>query len=429
MQPKIKTRIAPSPTGNLHVGTARTALFNWLYARQNAGTFVIRLEDTDKKRSSSEYEKDILDGLSWLGLNSDEHIVRQSEREALYQKYIDVLREKNAVYEEPAREGEGTAIILKKPTGDISFTDSVRGKVMFAEEELQDLVIKKPDGSPTYNFAVVIDDHEMAITHVARGEDHIPNTPKQLMVYQAFGWEPPVFAHLPLMLGTDRSKLSKRHGAQSVVEFRQQGYVPDAMVNFLALMGWHPKDEQEIFTLDELVSAFKLEDVQKGGAVFDVDKLDWINQQHIQRLSPDDYKRQLGQYLGHEVSDAFVHITQPRVKKLSDAKEDLQWLEKPTYEASLLTWKETPQEKTASNLKGLVERIEGLQEDAFKNPETLESHLMPYADEQGRGEVLWPMRVALSGQKNSPGPFELAALVGKDETSARLQEALEKLSS
>lgn len=425
----VKTRIAPSPTGNLHVGTARTALFSWLYAKQNDGEFVLRLEDTDKKRSTAAFEKDILDGLDWLGLAGDAAPIRQSERGEVYKKYIYKLREKDAVYEEPAHEGEGVALVLKKQKGAVTFTDMIRGEVTFPEEEIQDLVIQKPDGTPTYNFAVAVDDHEMGITHVIRGEDHIPNTPKQIMVYNALGLDVPQFAHLPLLLGKDRSKLSKRHGAKAVTGYRNEGYLPEAMINFLALLGWHPKDEKEIFTPEELIKVFKLGDVQKGGAVFDEEKLDWISMQHIQRMGDDEFREKLKRFLDDElpVSDALVAITKPRIARLAQARDEAQWLQEPHYDAEMLQWKETPQEKIVSNLKGLRERVKTASDNDFTAPKDVENILMPYAEEQGRGEVLWPMRVALSGEKQSPSPFELAALVGKGETIKRLDSAIKKL--
>ena len=423
----VRTRIAPSPTGNLHIGVARAAIFNFLFARQNQGEFILRIEDTDATRSTKEFEKNIIDSLSWLGMEWDNDIARQSERTAHYAPYIAELKDKGLAYEEPAREGSGVAVVLKKSAGDAVFQDLIRGSVSFPEDQITDLVIQKPDGSPTYNFAVVIDDHEMGITHVIRGEDHIANTPKQLIVYQALGWDLPQFAHLPLILASDRSKLSKRHGATSVTEFKEEGYLPEAMVNFMALLGWHPKDEQEIFTLAELIESFRLEDVQKGGAVFDKNKLDWINQQHIQRLSIDEYTKRVEEFLGQSIPEELLKMTKERITKLADIKEEMRWTETPNYEAELLVWKETPREQIKQNLTVVLELLTGLPDSDWTDINKIEEKLMPFADEQGRGEVLWPLRVALSGRDKSPSPFELATLLGKDETLKRVKTALEML--
>jgi len=422
----IRTRIAPSPTGALHIGTARTALFNYLYAKQHDGEFLLRIEDTDQARSTKDFEKDIIDSLTWLGISWNGDLVRQSERNSVYKKYIDELKEKGLAYEEPAREGEGTAIILKKPEGDISYSDIIRGDILFAADELKDLVIQKPDGTPTYNFAVAVDDHEMGISHVIRGEDHISNTPKQLMVYRALKWDVPFFAHLPLIMAPDRSKLSKRHGAQSIIEFRDLGYLPEAVINFMALLGWHPKDEKELFSLSELIEVFKLEDVQKGGAIFDVAKFGWINQQHIQILSKEEYKKRLENYLGQSVSDALAELTQQRVSTLKEAELELKWLQKPDYKSNLLLWKDSTKANALNNLNLAAEVLADLEDYSAKNIETI---IMPLADERGRGAFLWPLRVALSGADKSPGPFELAALLGKEKTLQRVRDAIHKLNA
>jgi len=318
----VRVRIAPSPTGYLHVGTAHTALFNWLFARHNKGTFILRIEDTDLARSTKEYEENIIEGLKWLGLYWDEGPYYQTQRLDLYRKYADELLKKGLAYycyctpeeleerrkealaqkkpprydrkclylsdEERARyerEGRKPAIRLLVPEGKTVFNDIIRGEIEFNNEDIGDFVIMKSDGIPTYNFAVVIDDYTMGITHVIRGEDHISNTPKQLFIYNAFGWTPPEFAHLPLLLGPDRSKLSKRHGVTSVTEYKKMGYLPQALVNYLALLGWTPEENREIYTVEELIELFDLRRVTKNPGIFDVTKLEWINTQHIRRLS------------------------------------------------------------------------------------------------------------------------------------------------
>src|SRR3989344_1287655 len=249
MSEKVIVRIAPSPTGNLHVGTARTALFNFLFARKSGGKFLIRIEDTDKERSKNEYEKDILEGVNWLGLTPDEEPMRQSDRFEIYEKYATELIQKGLAY------WADQAVILKNRQKEISFEDFTRGEIKF-EDVMDEIVLMKSDGTPTYNFAVVVDDHEMGITHVIRGEDHISITPRQIAILEAMEFSRPVYAHIPMILAPDRSKLSKRHGAVSLLEYRERGYLPQAMVNYLALLGWNPGTDQEIFTMDELIERF-----------------------------------------------------------------------------------------------------------------------------------------------------------------------------
>jgi glutamyl-tRNA synthetase len=268
----MRVRFAPSPTGNLHIGSVRTALFNWLLARHNNGTFILRIEDTDRERSSKEFEADILEGMKWLGLNWDEGPFYQAEGIEKYRQKAQILLDKKLAYE---KEG---AIFFKVPLdGSVVIHDIVRGDVAFENKYLKDQVIIKSDGMATYNFAVVIDDSEMGITHVVRGEDHLPNTPKQILIYEALALPLPQFAHIPMILGTDRSKLSKRHGATSVNEYRKMGYLPEVMVNFLSMLGWTPADGAEIMSIEEIISKFSLDRVAKAGAIFDLVKLQWMN--------------------------------------------------------------------------------------------------------------------------------------------------------
>ncbi len=326
---QIRTRIAPSPTGLFHPGTARTALTNYLFARKNGGVFVLRIEDTDLERSDKKYEKDIIDGLRWLGIEWDEGVevggdfgpYHQTERVDTYSKYIQKLldegkafycwhtkeeleKEKNEQMErkesprhvcehkkdkeaQEKKDKANTIIRLDMPDKKVSFKDMVRGKVEFDSKLLGDISLAKNIETPLYNFAVVIDDFEMQISHVIRGEDHISNTPKQIIIGEALGFERPEFGHLPLLLGTDKSKLSKRHGVISVTKFKEEGYLPEAILNFLALLGWNPGDDKEIFSIKELIEEFSIEKIQKGGAVFNVEKLDWINGQYIRQLDID----------------------------------------------------------------------------------------------------------------------------------------------
>ncbi len=294
MKSKTVVRFAPSPTGPLHIGGARTALFNYIYAKQNGGKFILRIEDTDKGRSKLEYEQEIIDGLAWLGITPDA-VYRQSERTEIYQKHLRILIKKGAAYlsreaKKDGAEGEEVEIMrFKNPNKQVVFNDLVRGEVSFETAELKDFVIAKSITEPLYHLAVVADDFEMGVTHIIRGEDHISNTPRQILIQEALGAPRPAYAHLPLILAADRSKLSKRkHGeAVSVAHYRAAGILPDAMLNFLSLLGWHPSasDASEVLSFPDLVAQFRLERVQKGGAVLDVNKLNWLNRQYLKRKS------------------------------------------------------------------------------------------------------------------------------------------------
>ena len=274
---KVAVRMAPSPTGNFHVGGARTALFNFLFARKNNGKFILRIEDTDKERSKKEFEDDIFESLEWLGLKYDE-FYRQSERGEIYKNYVEKMLNNDSVYE-----AEDKVIRFRNPNKKVKFNDLVRGEIEFDTTELKDFVIAKSADEPLYHLAVVIDDCESGITHVIRGEDHISNTPRQILIQEAIGATRPLYAHLPLILAQDRSKLSKRKHGESVSlgYYRDKGYSPEAVINYLALLGWNPGTEQEIFTLEELINVFDLSRVHKGGAIFDEKKLAWVNRKHF----------------------------------------------------------------------------------------------------------------------------------------------------
>ncbi|MBI4394606.1 MAG: glutamate--tRNA ligase, partial [Candidatus Omnitrophica bacterium] len=295
MSLEIRVRFAPSPTGFLHIGGVRTALFNYLFARKEKGKFLLRIEDTDRERSKPEFEDEILNSLSWLGLKWDEPILKQSERIGFYQSISERLIQEGLAY----REGEGgrNAVKFKTPKQKIKFHDLIHGAIEFDGTLLDDLVIQKSDGSPTYHFACVVDDHEMGITHVIRGDDHISNTPRQLFLYEALGWKPPQFAHLPLVFGQDRTPLSKRHGAVSLTAYREEGYLPEGVLNYLALLGWSPSGKEEIFTLPELIERFTLQGINKTNACFDSEKLKWTNAEHLRRLKNEDYIKKLSEFL------------------------------------------------------------------------------------------------------------------------------------
>lgn len=448
----IRTRIAPSPTGPLHIGTARTALFNWLFARHHGGEFILRIEDTDLERSDPKYEKDIIDGLKWLGIDWDGEIIRQSERTDIYKKYIQqLLDEKFAYYcfcskeeleeqrqamlaqglpprytgkcrslseqevKEKLNRNEPHIIRFKVPNVKIAFKDLIRGEIEFDAGLIGDIAIAKNINTPLYNFAVVVDDYETAISHVIRGEDHIANTPKQILLQKALKFPQPKYAHLPLILNPDKSKLSKRHAPVSINEYRKQGYLPEAMINFLAFLGWHPEQEEYILSRQKLIETFSLDRVQKSGAVFDKKKLDWINSQYIKKMSDDE----LATLLNVE-NKKIIQLIKDRIKKLSDFYELAGFFTKlPDYDADLLIWKKTSKEDTLRNLKDLVEIIK---------KGGGEKEIMDLAKKRGNGEVLWPMRAALSGMKASPGPIEIMDVLGREETIRRLLIAIDKLS-
>jgi glutamyl-tRNA synthetase len=484
----VRVRYAPSPTGHWHLGGVRTALFNWLFARKHGGAFVVRIEDTDSSRSRREYEEEIFDALRWLGLQWDEgpqtynasgrgtEILkgeygpyRQSERLHIYRVYLEKLLEEGKAYycycskDEldaerqtllaeglPARYGgrcrnlreapsgrEPQAIRFKIPEAKVEFKDIVRGSVTFDAALFGDVIIAKNLDAPIYNFAVVVDDHEMAISHIIRGEEHISNTPKQILFQRALGFETPIYAHLPLILNADRSKLSKRNSETSLLSYREDGYLPEALVNFLALLGWHPKgSEEEIMDRKTLIKKFDLRHTQKAGAVFDIDKLQWINRAYIKRLSDAELAAELRLRLTPERASS--QLAEPNTfEKLAAAVRDRItvfsdfpslaefFFVLPPYEPELLVWKDGTPEKTRDALERLRIILDAVPPNEFHR-EHLEPILAPLIDELGRGDVLWPFRVALSGLRASPDPFVIASVLGKSEVLSRLEDALHR---
>ncbi len=443
----VITRIPPSPTGHLHIGTARTALFNYLYAKKYGGTMIFRSEDTDLERSKPEFEKEILEGLAWLGLTwSNETIYRQSERTAIYQSYLQKMIAAGTAYLSPEESkrnpGEMVEVVrLKNPNKTITFTDEIRGEITFDTTELGDIVIARTIDEPLYHLTVVVDDHEMGVTHVLRGEDHIPNTPRQILIQEAIGAERPVYAHLPLILATDRSKMSKRHGAVSLHEYQKAGFQKEAIINYLALLGWNPGTDQELFTLDELINAFDLFGVQKGGAVFDIKKFSWFNAQYLQKLSLEEFST----YLQDTIPQTLTTLPQyseerfkkllPQIKERISTKYDFTELVEageynwafatPEFETSLLQWKNDADVSVA--LPRLQNVLELLKTADFFSPDTIKAAIWSYAEEVGKGEVLWPLRTAISGKKQSPDPFTIAFILGKEETYLRIQTACGKI--
>jgi glutamyl-tRNA synthetase len=450
----VRVRFAPSPTGPLHIGATRTALFNYLFAKKNKGKFILRIEDTDLERSEKKYEKDIIENLEWLGLKWDEGPFRQSERIEIYQKYIKKLLDSGQAFwcdhtqeelekekkQQMARKQAPRHICQRKakkgiirfrcPEGKIVFYDLIRGKLQFDGGLLGDISIARDEKTPLYNLGVVVDDAEMKISHIIRGEDHISNTPKQIVLYQALGLPIPQFAHLPLILGSDRNKLSKRHGAVSLGWYRKQGYLPEAMINFMVLLGWNPGTEKEIFSLKELIKEFSLKRVQKGGAIFNLQRLDWLNGYYIRQMDLDELTKKCLPYLEKKVDFEYakkiVALERERIKKLSEIGELTKFFftDRLEYQPELLIWKKMTLKKVKKNLKILEKALLKIGNFSQKS---LRDSLMPLTEEHGTGELLWPLRVALTGQKASPGPFEIMEVLGKEKTLTRIKEAIRKI--
>lgn len=437
---KIKTRIAPSPTGWLHIGTARTALFNYLFAKHHGGTFAVRSEDTDRARSLPEYEEEILAGLSWLGLNHDE-FVRQSERVSRHQELLEKIVEEGKAYvsEEESKSEAGkmvNVVRLKNPGTSITFTDLVRGDITFDTAELGDFVIARAIDDPLYHFAVVVDDMDMEVSHVIRGEDHISNTPRQILIQEAIGAPRPEYAHLPLILAADRTKLSKRHGATSLADYRAEGFLPEAFTNYMGLLGWSPGSDREDFSLTELVEAFELDGVQKHGAIWNREKLLDVNQRWMRKLSDTEFIAQ-GSLEATDMNklSMIVPLLKERAKTFGEARTLLEGelstlFATPTIDRDQLSSKETVSGSTKTHLTALNEQISLLQEGI--SADEAKDALMSYADsiskeEGGRGAVLWPLRYALSGMERSPDPFTLISILGITESRVRIQNALDIL--
>ena len=442
----IRTRMAPSPTGFLHIGSGRTAFFNYIFAKQNKGQIILRIEDTDKERSTKEFEDDILNGFEWLNIKFDE-TYRQSERSENHRKYLEKLIKEGKAFvskEESIKEGGRKEVIrFKNPNIKISFSDVIRGEIEFDTSDLGDFVIAKSLDEPLYNFAVVVDDFEMNITHIIRGEDHISNTPRQILLQEAINAPRPIYAHLPLILAPDKSKMSKRHGAVSINEYKKQGYLNIAVLNYLALLGWNPGTEQEIFSLDELVKKFDLTKVQKGGAIFNIEKLNWINKEHLKLIEEEDFKQKVLEFLPEKVKrlaikdkemfSKILSLIKERIEKFSDVTKmaevgDLNYyFLQPEYEIEKILWKdENNLENTKKHLEKIIELLKNVNEWISEN---IKNVIWDYATEQGRGSVLWPMRYALSGKDKSPDPFMLAEILGKEDTIQRLTYAIEKINS
>ena len=433
-----RVRFAPSPTGYLHVGGARTALFNWLFARRHGGTFVLRIEDTDAERSSWEMVAGIVDGLRWLGLDWDEgpdvggpHAPYfQSQRTELYREHAQALVRDGKAYHDAG------AVRFKVPAGKTRFHDLVHGAIEFDNEHIEAFVILRSDGLPTYHLSVVVDDIDMAITHVVRGDDHISNTPKQVLLYQAFGKPAPEFAHVPLIMGPDKKRLSKRHGATSVTEYERLGYLPEAMVNFLALLGWSPGGDREVLSRDELKQLFNLEGISGGNAVFNAEKLDWFNQQHIGRLPGDELLRRIearlrvaGVWRDSLAADesawiaAVLDLLKPRVKNFDQLVVELRpfLVDEPEMDPAAAAKHLTPEIRPLlSRLASTLEPLEPY------DPATVEQALRATAEGASvkAAALIHATRVAVTGRSVSAGLFELLVLLGKRRDIDRLNRAV-----
>lgn len=430
MSNNVVTRFPPSPTGFLHIGRVRTALFNYLFAKKNNGKMVFRIEDTDKERSKKEFENDIVESLKWLGISYDSGPYRQSERSDIYKKYLKQMVDSGHAYvskETPQEPGDREEVIrFKNPNKKITFTDLIRGEITFDTTDLKDFVIARSMEEPVYHLAVVVDDFEMGITHIIRGDDGISNTPRQILIQQAIGAPQPIYAHLPLILAPDRSKLSGRHGAVGVSEYRARGYLPQALTNYLALLGWNPGTDQEIFSMDELVQAFDIDKIQKAGAIFNEEKLNWFNKQYLDKMSLEDFTLHAKDYIPTGTSPKLFPLIKEKVSKFSDIKDlvegELSFVNPlPTYSKESLKWK---QEKDLVNtkiyLREIITKLSTLDDFSKESVKTL---LWPMAEEKGKGNVLWPMRYALSGREKSPDPFSISEILGKEETLKRLNFA------
>jgi glutamyl-tRNA synthetase len=442
----IITRFAPSPTGFLHVGGARSALFNYLYARQNKGKILLRIEDTDKERSKAEYTQGIFDAFKWLGLQFDETVI-QSNNLPNHKKYLEKLLASGHIYiskEEVKEEGQRAEVIrFRNPNKDIVFDDLIKGQIKFNTTELGDFVIAKSIEEPIFHFANVVDDITAGITHVIRGEEHLSNTPRQILIWEAIGErERPVYGHIPLILSDTREKISKRkHGAMVSVEYyRDNGYLPEALINFLAFLGWNPGGTEEIFSLEQLISKFDINKVQKAGAIFNPEKLNWFNRQYIVKLTDQDFDEKAKNYLPKFLLNSGEIYARTRslirekitvfgdISKMFELGGELAFVkELVDFPVDMLLWKKSPsREESLKHLNKVKDIVQTLDQDSFTS-DNVKNAIWSYAEESGRGNVLWPFRVALTGQEKSPDPFSSAYILGKVETLRRLDLAIDRL--
>lgn len=476
MKNKIITRFAPSPTGFMHVGGVRTALFAWLFARKNNGTFILRIEDTDKEREVAGSVEHIIESLKWLGLDWDEgpdiggpnKPYFQSQRLDTYKKYAQELYDKGLAYADPYTENQlaefrkkseeqkrpflyrdyrpenppkwdGSQALRFKTTNPQRsvWTDLVRGELSAGPEALDDFILIKGDGYPTYNFAHIIDDLYMNVTHIFRADEFISSTPKFLALYEALGIKRPEFVTLPPIMGEDgKKKLGKRDGAKDALDYRAEGYLPEAVLNFLAFIGWNPGDDREIMTVKEILEAFDINKIQSGGGKFNEEKLTWLNKEYLKKVPTDELQKKFSEILSkkYTVSDSLLSKITPIVleristygelEKFIEAGEFDYFFVAPTPTKEMLIWKkDTDFAIPKNNLQKVSAVLEKLSESDFTE-EKLKNILMPLAEELGKGSVLWPLRVALSGRDKSPDPFTLLSILGQTESQNRIQNAI-----
>ena len=423
----VRVRFAPSPTGALHIGSVRTALFNYLFAKKHNGTVILRIEDTDKERSQTIFEKDIKTGLKWMGLLWDEEY-KQSKRTSLYKKYLKQLIKEDKAY---LKDG---AYYFRTPTeGKIVVDDLIRGPVEFEASSFDDFVIVKSNGDFVFHFVNVVDDWQMQISQVIRGEDHLSNTPKHLLLFQAFSAEPPQYAHIPLILNPDRTKMSKRSGDTNFSDYVAKGYLPIALVNFLAQLGWSDPEGREFFTLDELIQAFDLNRVQKAGAVFDIKYLNHINHYYLAQLPFAEYYKLAKKFIPFTAKPAYhkkvLRLLQERTQYLVELPGLVSYFyQSPDYDKDLLVFKKSTPDLTSQGLVTAHKVLSALGKSSWK-----EGRLQQILDDtiaaEGllKGDLFWPVRVALSGLSGSPSPIELLEVLGKEESLKRIEIAIKKL--
>jgi glutamyl-tRNA synthetase len=474
----IRVRFAPSPTGHLHIGGARTALFNWLFARHNKGVFLLRIEDTDRSRSTEDYIHSIIEGMQWLKFDWDEGPFRQTDRFEIYRTYADTLvkegkayycyctpkeleqrrqealtKGKSPKYDGRCRDikdkgqgsshrgqGKNPAVRFKMPQeGQTVVNDLIKGETVFENSQLDDLIIMRSDGTPTYNFTVVVDDVDMNITHVIRGDDHLNNTPKQIHIYNSLGYALPQFAHLPMILGADKTRLSKRHGATSVLTYQEMGYLPDAIVNYLVRLGWSHGD-QEVFTREELIKYFSFENVGKASAVFNPEKLLWLNSQYIINAKNEELADLVMPFLikeqiidqGYDIDKIWlsraIATLKERSKTLSELAQSLRY-----YIAEDIEYQEKAKGKflNEKNLSNLIEVNEALNPLDHFTADEIEKVFMSIAEKHNvkLGNIAQPVRVAMTGKAESPGIFEVIEIAGKEKTLKRLEKAIKTIQS
>lgn len=455
---KIKVRLAPSPTGPLHIGTARTALFNYLFSRQNNGEFILRFEDTDELRSTKVFEKNIIQNLKWLGLNWDAEPSYQMQRLGVYQKYADKLIKKGY-----AQEINGAIIFKAKKALDDLKIDYIEKKKIYKKSNknnmedqnskaylvknitkdlihgeisglISDAVLLRKNGLPTFHLAVVIDDEEMNITHIIRGDDHLPNTPLHVLLQKSFGFKTPLYAHIPLILNPDRSKMSKRQGTVDISKYRDQGYLPQAIVNFLALLGWAPNNNQQLLSLENLIKEFDIKKVQKSASIFDHKKLDYLNGYYVRKLGVGQLDEMLRENYYPSTDLNTLKLTQAlqsRMVKLSQASEMSEFFfDEPKINKKILVFKKSNINRTNNGLAKGYETLKNAPESAWSNIDELNNilqHVVKENDNLENGDVFWPVRVALSGAEQSPSPGELLEILGREKSLARIKEAIEKI--